>query len=103
VPLAWLLAVTMTAGWQKIFAANPAIGFLAQAQALGERLATGQVPAEKLGELRAQIFNLRLDAMVCAFFMGLVVLIVLEAARAWWRVLRGPASAPALEVAPTEG
>jgi carbon starvation protein len=102
VPLAWLLAVTMTAGWQKIFAVDPTIGFLAQAQALGDRLAAGQVPAEKVGELRAQIFNLRLDAMVCAFFMGLVVLIVLEAARAWWRILRGPASAPALEIAPTE-
>ena len=53
--------------------------------------------------MRAQIFNLRLDAMVCGSFMALVVLIVLEAVRAWWRVLRGPASAPALEVAATEG
>jgi carbon starvation protein len=89
-PLAWLLAVTMTAGWQKVMSPDPALGFLAQADKLAAGLAAGTVPAARVGEVRAQIFNLRLDAGVAAVFMGLVLLIVGEAARAWWRVLRGP-------------
>ena len=93
VPLAWLLAVTMTAGWQKIFSSNPAIGFLAQAEKLAAGVAAGSVAAAKLGEVRIQIFNLRLDAVVCGVFMGLVALIVCEASRAWLRAGRGPAAA----------
>jgi carbon starvation protein len=99
VPLAWLLAVTMTAGWQKIFAANPGLGFLAQARALAEGVAAGGVPAARLGEVRAQIFNLRLDAVVTAVFMGLVALIVAEAVRVWYRELRGPHPARAVRAA----
>jgi len=93
VPLAWLLAVTMTAGWQKIFSSNPAIGFLAQAEKLAAGVAAGSVAAAKLGEVRIQIFNLRLDAVVCGVFMSLVALIVCEASRAWLRAGRGPAAA----------
>jgi len=92
-PLTWLLAVTMTAGYEKIFDTNPAIGFLAQADKLAGSVAVGTVAAEKLGEIRAQIFNLRLDACVTALFMGLVGLIVVEACRAWYRALRRPARA----------
>ncbi len=98
-PLVWLLAVTMTAGWQKIFAADPAIGFLAQADKLAAGLAAGGVAAERAVELRIQIFNLRLDAAVAALFMALVVLIVTEALRAWYRALGRPAAAPALRAA----
>ena len=93
VPLAWLLAVTMTAGWQKIFSSNPAIGFLAQAEKLAAGVAAGSVAAAKLGEVRIQIFNLRLDAVVCGVFMSLVALIVCEASRAWLRAGRRPAAA----------
>ncbi len=103
VPLAWLLAVTMTAGYQKIFAADPAIGFLAQADRLASAVAVGTVPVAKLGETRAQIFNLRLDAGLTALFMALVALIVVEAGRAWYREVGGPARAtelPLREVSP---
>jgi carbon starvation protein len=93
VPLAWLLAVTMTAGYQKVFSADPALGFLAQADRFATALAAGTVPVAKLAETRAQIFNLRLDACVTVLFMALVALIVLEAGRAWYRELRGPARA----------
>jgi carbon starvation protein len=92
VPLAWLLAVTMTAGYQKIFSADPTLGFLAQADRLAAALDAGAVAAEKIRDTRTQIFNLRLDAGVTAVFMGLVGLILVEASRAWYRVLRGPAS-----------
>ncbi len=101
VPLCWLLAVTMTAGWQKILSPVPAIGFLAQADALAARLAAGTIEAAKLGEVRAQIFNLRLDAAITAVFMVLVALIVVEAVRACWRALGGAPSSgmtPALEI-----
>ena len=40
IPLAWLVAVTFTASWQKIFDANTRIGFLAQARALASSPAT---------------------------------------------------------------
>jgi len=98
-PLAWLLAVTMTAGYQKIFSPDPAIGFLAQAQKLAAGRAAGSVPVAKLGEVSVEIFNLRLDAVVCGLFMSLVALIVWEASRAWLRVLRGPAPAAVLPAA----
>ncbi len=90
VPLAWLLTVTMTAGYQKIFSASPTIGFLSQADALSAALESGKVAAEKMLETRTQIFNLRLDAAVTAFFMALVALIIAEAARAWYAALGRP-------------
>ena len=98
-PLAWLLTVTMTAGWQKIFSADPRIGFLAQADALVAKLASGAIAPEKLRETHTVIFNARLDAAVTALFMALVAIVVLDAARVWWRTLSGPRPAPVAEVA----
>ena len=42
VPAAWLLTCTLTAGWQKIFSENPAIGFLSHAEKFGNSLSSGQ-------------------------------------------------------------
>jgi carbon starvation protein len=96
-PLAWLLSVTMTAGWQKIWHPHPRIGFLAQARELGAKLASGAIPPEKVTETQVLIFNARLDAAVTALFMALVAVVVLDAARVWWRALRPPRPAPAAE------
>jgi len=87
VPLAWLLIVTMTAGYQKLFHAHPRIGFLAHASALSEKLAKGEVPTEKIAETQTLIFNDRLDAGITALFMILVLLILAESMREWYRVL----------------
>src|SRR5262249_2808688 len=65
-PMLWLVTITMTASWQKIFSANARIGFLSGANALAAQLAAGKIPAAKIVEIQRTIFNLRLDAVVTA-------------------------------------
>jgi carbon starvation protein len=77
-PLAWLIVVTMTAGWQKVFAADPKLGFLAHAATLAGSAAPD---AARL------IFNDRLNAVVALFFMAVVAMLVFTSAREWWLVL----------------
>jgi len=88
-PTAWLVSVTMTASWQKIFHADPRIGFLAQANDLATQLAAGQFPAERVAEFSRLIFNNRLDAVVTAIFASLVLVVILTAAWEWYRILTG--------------
>jgi carbon starvation protein len=88
-PTAWLLAATLTASWQKSFDPNPRIGFLAAARAVDQRIESGVVPADKVDAQRRVAFNNRLDAGVTLLFAGLVVLLMLEAALEWFRVLSG--------------
>jgi carbon starvation protein len=89
-PLAWLLAVTLTAGVQKIAHPDPRIGFLAEAAAR----ASGALPTS--AATRAiQIFNARLDALMAGAFLLLVAIVVVSAARQWWRVARGREAAEA--------
>src|SRR4051812_4762314 len=81
VPLVWLVIVTFTAAWQKIFSPVPAIGFLAQA----DRLAAGP----QTGVSQTLIFNARLDAVICAVLLALVATILADSLRIWFGILRG--------------
>jgi len=85
-PLLWLLAVTMTAGYQKIFAANPRLGFLSAARDFHAKAAAGGTP-EHLAAWQHQIFNNHVNAAVTATFLILVILIVGANARVWWQLL----------------
>jgi carbon starvation protein len=100
-PLAWVLLVTLTAGWQKVFAADPRLGFLAHAAATAAQVATGSLEPDRGARL---IFNDRLDAALALGFMAVTVLVVLASAREWALVLtrRRPAvvrEAPFVETA----
>jgi carbon starvation protein len=86
-PLAWLLAVTMTAGWMKLFSPAP-VGFLAIARGLETRIAGGGTPAE-LAAWRSQLLNNQIDAVVIGTFLVLVLLVVIANARVWWQLLAG--------------
>jgi len=86
-PLAWLVTVTFTAGWQKIFSPVPAIGFLAQANRLEASLRAGT--AVDPAAAQTLIFNARLDAVLCGVFLVLVTAILLDSMRVWIGILRG--------------
>jgi carbon starvation protein len=81
VPLIWLVAVTFTAGWQKIFATDPKLGFLSHAHLLE----SGKLTAAS----QNQIFNDYLDAAVCGVFLVLVTVIIVDSLRAWYGILNG--------------
>ncbi|PYQ18527.1 MAG: carbon starvation protein A, partial [Acidobacteria bacterium] len=98
-PMAWLVAVTMTASYQKIFHPDPRIGFLAQARALGDLLARGAVAPDRVVQTERLIFNNRLDAAVTALFAGLILFLIAEALYEWYRILSGR-KAPALQETP---
>ncbi len=89
IPLAWLVIVTFTAGWQKIFSPVPAIGFLAQADVL----AAGPHTADTA----ALIFNNRLDAVVCGVFLILVATVLIDSIRVWMGILNGTREARTTE------
>jgi carbon starvation protein len=88
-PMAWLVAVTMTASYQKIFHDDPRIGFLAQARVLGEQIARGAVTPDRIAQTERLIFNNRLDAAVTALFVGLILFLIAEALYEWYRILSG--------------
>jgi carbon starvation protein len=90
VPLVWLASATLTAGWQKVFAANPRLGFLSHARAMA---GSASPDAARL------IFNDRLDAALALVFMAVVVGLILASAREWWLVL-SKRKAPQVNEAP---
>jgi len=89
VPLAWLVTVTFTAAWEKIFSPAPAIGFLAQAEKL---IAGPQTEATA-----TLIFNARLDAALCGLLMAMVAVILADSLRVWYGILRGTHEAQVIE------
>jgi carbon starvation protein len=86
-PMAWLVTITMTAGYQKVFDGNPRIGFLSGADQLVAQIASGAVPAAKIAETQRLIFNLRLDAGVTMVLAVMILLMLIEAVVQWYGLL----------------
>jgi carbon starvation protein len=83
-PLTWLVAVTFSASYYKIFDPNPRIGFLAHAR----QLAAAASGSSSAATARL-IFNDRLDAAVTAVLIVMIAMILIESAAEWVRILAG--------------
>jgi carbon starvation protein len=103
VPLVWLLSVTMTAGWQKIFHNDPRIGFRAQARVLRATIVETkemvqdlpdhahfaewqrrlEVALADLPKNERLLVNAQVDAFVAFLFLTLVAAITAISVREW--------------------
>jgi len=79
VPSTWLVITTVTAGLQKVFSTDPAIGFLSHARNFSDAVAAGKVlaPAKSLETMNRVIFNDYVDATLAAVFVLVVLATVL--------------------------
>ena len=99
-PAVWLLICTTTAGFIKLFDANPAIGFLSLAKKYSDALANGQVlaPAKDIAQMEHVIFNAYTNATLTALFLFVVFSILFYALKvgiaAWGRKERTDKESP---------
>src|SRR5690606_6556294 len=88
VPLVFLIAVTFSAGFTKIFAKDPAMGFLAGAKLYAEKIAAGGTEAE-LATWSKMVHMNQIDAVVAGFFLVCIAVVVAGCAIEWMKLLTG--------------
>jgi carbon starvation protein len=84
-PLVFMVVVTFSAGYLKIFSPDPKIGFLSGAKMLDEKIALAPTNVD----FGRQALIWRVDALVALAFLVLVFLIVAGCAIHWWRLWCG--------------
>lgn len=100
-PLSWLVIITSTAAWEKLFSPELRVGFLAHAKDLSDKLAAGALPPDKVATAPQLILNDYVDAALTAFFLVTTWVLVLDTLRVSYRIVTGAAHPP-LSEAPHE-
>jgi carbon starvation protein len=97
VPLAWLALVTTVAAYQKIFSADPKLGFFAAADDLANKLASGVLPADRAAVAPQLIFNQNLDGWLTVFFTLVLWFVIGDMLRIAYCRITGRAMPPTAE------
>ncbi len=88
-PLLWLVIVTSTAAYQKVFSTDIRVGFLAAADDMAAKLYGGMLPPEKAAVAPQLIFNQHLDAYLTLFFVVVLWVVIIDMLRLCVRYLTG--------------
>lgn len=97
VPLVWLIVVTSSAAWAKLFSADTRLGFLAHAEHLSDKLAAGTLSPEMAAQAPQLIFNDRLNAGMTVFFLIVTWVLVIETLRVCYNEVTGGSRRPSSE------
>ncbi|GAB2688005.1 carbon starvation CstA family protein [Saccharopolyspora gloriosae] len=91
VPLAWDAVVTLTASWQKVFSADPKLGFFSQRAAYQAAIDAGQTSKGSAGsveEMRQVVTNSTVCGVLSVLFAVLILIVLVDAIRVWIQALR---------------
>ena len=92
VPLLWDLTVTLTASWQKIFSADPNVGYWTQHFQYADAQASGKTSfgsAKSADQLADVIRNTFIQGTLSVLFAAVVVIVVVAAIVSIAKVIRG--------------
>ena len=88
-PLTWLVVITSTAAYEKIFSDDVRVGFFAAANHLSAQLSSGVLSAERAVIAPRLIFNQHLDAYLTMFFVFVLWVVVIDMINISRRYLQG--------------
>lgn len=88
-PLTWLVVITSTAAYEKIFSDDIRVGFFAAANHLSAQLLSGVLSVEKAAVAPRLIFNQHLDAYLTMFFVFVLWIVVIDMINISRRHLQG--------------
>jgi len=88
-PLSWLIIITSSAAWEKLFSADLRVGFLAHASDLSSKLAGGLLDPDMNSKAPHLIFNDYLNAGLTGLFMLITWLLVVDMLRIVYCVING--------------
>lgn len=88
-PLSWLMIVTSCAAWEKLFAADLRVGFLAHAMDMSSKLADGRLSAELANNAPRLIFNDYLNAGLTGLFLLISWLLLADTLRVVYCIING--------------
>lgn len=88
-PLIWLIIITTSAAYQKIFSDDIRVGFFAAANHMSTQLLNGTLSAEKAAVAPQLIFNQHLDAYLTLFFVVVLWIVVIDMMNISRRYLQG--------------
>ncbi|MFE5855299.1 MULTISPECIES: carbon starvation CstA family protein [unclassified Streptomyces] len=99
VPLAFTVAVTFTASWQKVFSDDPRVGFFAQRDRYADAIDAGTVlpPAKGMDDMHTIVTNSTVDGVLIVLFVVLVTTVIVNATLVCVRTLRSPTPPPTTE------
>ncbi|MDD2737980.1 MAG: carbon starvation CstA family protein [Methylomonas lenta] len=97
-PLSWLIIITTSAAWEKLFSTDIRVGFLSHASDLSDKLANGTLSADMMQKAPHLIFNDYLNASLTGLFMLITWLLLADTLRIIYCVISGKSYPQSSEV-----
>jgi carbon starvation protein len=80
-PLAWLVIITTTSAYQKIFSDDVRVGFLAAAKNMTEKMSMNLLDDRTISIYNQLILNLKIDTAITIFLVVILWIVILDVIR----------------------